>query len=186
MAHAEVTATDVISAANVVSAKMKVPIVTVVLHNENNPLGAAWRPLTQSCHIYISGPNAKALDLLIGQQPMIPMLEGFIAHEIAHCVEMKHVSKTMGVASMALYNSNPDVRIKAETMADIVAIMYWKQEYPLTGNDYAATMIEWRKGAHGSDPLHATYVTLEKALPLIQPRVDVFKAMEIRASIEDR
>lgn len=185
--YGDVGVTDVISAANVVSVKLGVPISVVVLQRQDaDPLAAAWRPLTQSCHIYVSAKNAKYLDLLIGKQPMIPMLEGFLAHELAHCVEMRARSATMGMASMALYNSNMDVRVKAETVADIVSIMYWKQEYPKDGDSYANTMISWRRANFGTDISHASHVTLEKALPLIPALVDVFKAMDIRASLEDR
>lgn len=117
---------------------------------------------------------------------MVPMLEGFLAHEIAHCVEMKAKVATSGVASLALYNSNIDVRVKAETIADIVAIMYWKQEYPAQAARLIDTMISWRKSTHGTDTQHATYPTLEKALPLIPARVSVSKAVAIRSFIEDR
>lgn len=185
-ANAEVTVTDVISAAQVVSIKMGVSVSTIVLHREPNPLGVAWRPMEQACHIYISSPNVKYLDKLIGNQPMVPMLEGFLAHEIAHCVEMKAKVATSGVASLASYNSNIDVRVKAETIADIVAIMYWKQEYPAQAARLIDTMISWRKSTHGTDTQHATYPTLEKALPLIPARVSVSKAVAIRSFIEDR
>lgn len=178
VAHAEVTHDDIETALHTVTAKTLYPDqYRITKIRMDGPLGVIWNHKQATCEVLMSARDVNSISLLIGIQPKMPMLEGFIAHELSHCVELKGLSKIGGYPEMQKLLQNPDARVASELMSDIVAIMYWKRFYPNGAVNYIGALIGMRRGAHGD---HATYPSLELALPLIPARVDYRRAAAIR------
>lgn len=179
--HADVTHEDVEIALHTVTSKTNYPdSYRITKLGMEDPLAALWNHRQDVCEIVVSLHNVHSVSLLIGFQPKMPMLEGFLAHELSHCVELKLLNEEGGYLAMQRLLRNPDNRFASELLSDIVAIMYWKRFYPKDADKYIGSLIGWRRAAHGDDVLHATYPSLQKALPLIPSRFDYNRAVEIR------
>lgn len=145
-----------------------------------DPVGVLWNHKREICEVLVSAKHLSSIELMFNYQPKMPMLEGFIAHELSHCVELKELDAVGGYSEMRKLLMNPDTRFASELLADIVAIMYWKQFYKNDSVWYIAALLKWRRMTHGDDVLHATFPSLQQALPLIPARVDYQRAVEIR------
>ena len=186
-AVAEVTHVDVETALHSVVVKTAYPDqYRITKIGMEDPIGVIWNHQRDICEFVVSARNIGSLALMIGFQQKMPMLEGFVAHELSHCVELATLHDEGGVLAMQRLLQNPDNRFASELLSDIVAIMYWKRFHPTNANKYIGTLIGWRRAAHGDDVLHATYPSLVKALPLIPSRFDYQRAIEIRELVIPR
>lgn len=149
----------------------------------DTPIGVFWNHTAGKCEVLVSSKNLGTLERMMGPHPKKHMLEGFIAHELSHCIELKSLADKGGYPEMQKLLQNPDNRFASELLSDIVAIMYWKRFYPKQSKGYASTLIIWRMAAHGDDTVHSTYLALNTALPLIPSRFDYLKAVSIRGIV---
>ena len=175
-----VTPVDVINTINIVAPTMRVPTSVSEMHTLEDPIGVIWQPMTNTCEVYVSKKNIKYIGLMLTSLPTGPMLEGLMAHELAHCIDSRVVSERLGVSSAKKYFAEPATVLQAEILADIMAIMYWKQEYPHIADSLIGGLLRWRKTSAASDYLHYTYPTLKRSLPHIPPVVDYAIALKIR------
>lgn len=180
-----VSPNDIRNAVNVVAPKMHVPVYVEVLQNLEDPMGASWTPFTRTCTIYVSAKNINYLGLLMFSRPAEEMLEGLVAHEIAHCIDQREVSDKLGVTAARQLFTNPGIILQSEVLGDIMAIMYWKQEYPKDAEYLAEGLLDWRRLAAQDDALHATFPAVSRALPQIPNHISYKDALSIRASVNN-
>lgn len=174
-----VTHQDVFKAIEVVTTKLNIPVVVEVVDMED-PLAATWKPSTDTCHIYVSKDNLGGLTFMTLGQRKDHMIEGYIAHELAHCYELKTLTSSLGTLVVSVYMRTLEARIQAEITGDIVAIMYWNQEYPLYAKYYTKYLMEWRRVSQYSDKEHATFPHLFSLVSDVPNVVDMCGATALR------
>lgn len=180
---AAVNATDIQHAVDIVAPIMNMPVQVEVVQTMEDPMGAGWKPFTSTCMIYVSEQNVGYLGLLLFTRPAEKMLEGLVAHEIAHCIDQRAVLNQVGFATAHRMFATPSVVLQSEILGDIVAIMYWKQEYPKDADYLTGGLLDWRRLSAEADELHATYPALAKALPSIPNHISYTDALNIRANV---
>lgn len=180
-----ISPTDVTAGVGVVAPQMQVPTMVKVV-DMDDPMGASWKPASRVCIVYVSRAYIGELQWLMRGRSRGPMLEGLIAHELAHCLDMKAVSSELGILRAKQYYTNAATVLQSEILADIMAIMYWKQAYPKEADWLIRGLMDWRKSSGASDVLHYTYPALVQALPLIPARLSYETARQIRDDVKSR
>lgn len=179
-----VSTNDVHNAVDVVARTVHVPVQIWVMPDMDDPMKAAWINSLNSCVIAVSTKNVNFLEVMLPVKPASEALEGLVAHEFAHCMEQRDTIQRLGVVGAKQQFADPKAVLQAEILGDIMAIMYWKQEYPYSATYFTTSLMMWRKAAAAFDKDHDTYSALVKVLPLIPNRFDYNEALNIRAAIK--
>jgi hypothetical protein len=173
---------DVERAVKAVAPTMKLE-TQVVEVNMEDPIGAVWVAPERVCKVFVSQKNLHYVGLLMFSRPQDKMLEGLIAHELAHCIDMRAVINELGDDRANQHFASSEVKLQSEILADIVAFMYWKKVYPTDADYLIDGLLIWRKACAATDVLHYTYPALVEARPIIPARIDYEQAKAVREAI---
>lgn len=111
-AYGEVTHTDVEQALKTVTTNTRYPDqYRITRIGMEDPVGVIWNHKREICEVLVSAKHLSIIELMFNNQPKMPMLEGFIAHELSHCVELKELDDIGGYSEMRKLLMNPDTTI---------------------------------------------------------------------------